>query len=178
MSEWCSRGEDTSPGQINAATEYGLAMHDAFTGGANVWMAYDWVYPPRKGGEALIHVDWGNEYTLTKPYWLFRQWAEPLVPGMRVVECTASGPGAGGVKPTAFLSPDRRTLVVHVVNMQDREAPIALAQAGRFATAASAARRRTSSTEDDAMLSSLSRSADGFADTLPARSMVTYRIGL
>ena len=53
-------------------------MHDAFTGGVNVWMAYDWVYPPRNGGEALIHVDWGNDYTLKKPYWVFRQWAAPL----------------------------------------------------------------------------------------------------
>ena len=58
---------------------------------ANVWMAYDWVYPPRKSGEALIHVDWGNDYKLTKPYYLFRQWATPLKPGMRIVDASATG---------------------------------------------------------------------------------------
>ena len=94
MSEWCSRKEDSSPGQINAATEYGMAMHDVFTGGANVFMAYDWAYPPRKGGEALVHIDWGNNYELKKPYWIFRQWAEPLTPGMRIVDATVNGAGA------------------------------------------------------------------------------------
>jgi O-glycosyl hydrolase len=78
LTEWCARKKDASPGMINSATEYGLAMHEAFIGGANVFMAYDWVYPPRDSGEALIHVKWGEDYTLTKPYYLFRQWAEPL----------------------------------------------------------------------------------------------------
>ena len=39
---------------IHSALEYGLAMHDGFAGGVNVWMAYDWVYPPRDSGEALM----------------------------------------------------------------------------------------------------------------------------
>lgn len=182
VSEWCARSEDTSPGQIKAATEYGMTMHDAFTGGANVFMAYDWAYPPRKGGEALVHMDWGNSYELKKPYWLFRQWAEPLAPGMRVVATAISGPGSSkpgeaGVKPTAFLSRDGRSLVLHVVNAQDKEAPITFAASGAFATLTSVARRRTSATEDDASLAVLTRSAQGFADTLPPRSMVTYLFG-
>jgi hypothetical protein len=138
-------------------------------------MAYDWVYPPGEGGTALIHVDWGNDYTLKKPYWLFRQWAEPLVPGMRVVDAVASGTGAAGVKPTAFLSADGRKLVVHIVNIQDSEAPVEITLPGGLATAASATRRRTSASEDDVELPPLSRTAAGFADTLPARSLVTYR---
>src|SRR5207247_3700036 len=104
-------------------------------------------YPPRDSGEALIHVNWGNDYTLTKPYHLFRQWAEPLKPGMRVVECIAAGPGAAGVKSTAFLAQDDGTLVVHVVNAQDRAASIALKLTGKLASAAPAARKRTSATE-------------------------------
>lgn len=182
LSEWCSRHEDTSPGQIKAATEYGMTMHEAFTGGANVFMAYDWAYPPRKGGEALVHIDWGNNYELKKPYWLFRQWAEPLTPGMRVVDALAHGPGASksgepGVKPTGFVSADGRMLVVHVVNAQDKEAAITLTVSGAFTTATSAARRRTSATDDDVSLDPLKRGAQGFADTLPARSMVTYQFG-
>ena len=47
LTEWCARKKDASPGMINSATEYGVAMHEAFQGGANVFMAYDWVYPPR-----------------------------------------------------------------------------------------------------------------------------------
>jgi O-glycosyl hydrolase len=179
MSEWCSRSEDSSPGQMKAATEYGMAMHDVFTGGANVFMAYDWAYPPRKGGEALVHIDWGNDYELKKPYWLFRQWAEPLVPGMHVVDTNINGPGASkpgetGVKPTAFVSRDGRSLVLHVVNVQDKEATVSIMASGSFNTITSMSRRRTSSTEDDMSIPSLVRSAQGFSDTLPARSIVTY----
>jgi hypothetical protein len=35
-----------------------------------VRMAYDWVHPPRKGGEALIHVDrgtWGHRQLINRP---------------------------------------------------------------------------------------------------------------
>lgn len=175
MTEWCARKKDPSPGMIDSALEYGFAMHDAFTGGANVFMAYDWVYPPRDTGEALIHVNWGNDYTLTKPYYLFRQWAEPLKPGMRVVEFGVVGKGAASVKPTAFLAPNDRALVVHVLNMSDKEAPIALKLTGKFATATTAERTRTSATEDVKALPALDGKAGNFADALPAKSMVTYR---
>jgi O-glycosyl hydrolase len=175
LTEWCARKKDASPGMIVSATEYGAAMHEAFQGGANVFMAYDWVYPPRDSGEALIHVDWGKDYTLTKPYYLFRQWAEPLKPGMHVVDSSATGRGALGVKPTAFLAPDDSTLVVHIVNAQDKDAPIALRLTGKFAKATTAARNRTSAKEDDLALPALAGTGGTFADTLPARSMATYR---
>jgi O-glycosyl hydrolase len=176
LTEWCARKKDASPGMIDSATEYGVAMHEAFTGGANVFMAYDWVYPPRDSGEALIHVKWGEDYSLTKPYHLFRQWAEPLKPGMRVVEVGAGGKAAAGVKPTAFLAPGDRVLVVHVVNASDKEAPVALKLTGKFATATTAERTRTSATEDVKTLPALNGTAGSFTDTLPARSMVTYRL--
>ncbi len=180
LTEWCARNKDSSKDLLNSATEYGVAMHETFTGGANVFMAYDWVYPPHDGGEALIHVDWGNDYHLTKCYYVFRQWAEPLTPGMRVVECSLAGVRPGGAvqagpKPTAFLSPDGASLVVHVVNSQDKEAPIALKLSGKFAGTASAARTRTSADEDVATLPELKKGAGSFTDTLPARSLVTYR---
>jgi hypothetical protein len=178
MTEWCSREADESPGQINSATAYARAMHEAFTGGANVWMAYDWVYPPRKGGEALIHVDWGNDYTLTKPYWIFRQWATPLVPGMHVVEATAAaGAGAAGVKPTAFLSADGKSLIVHVVNVSDNEAGVVLAITGGVSRKAQVLRHRTSATEDMVELPPLPpQGAAGLEEALPARSMTTYHL--
>ena len=175
VTEWCARKKDASPGMINSATEYGVAMHEAFHGGANAFMAYDWVYPPRDSGEALIHVDWGKDYSLTKPYYLFRQWAEPLKPGMRVVEIGVTGRAAAGVKPTAFLAPDDRTLVVHIVNAQDKDAPIVLKLTGKFATATTTERSRTSAKEDALALPALAGTKGTFADTLPARSMVTFR---
>jgi hypothetical protein len=180
MTECCARDADESPGQINSATEYGRAMHEAFAGGANVWMAYDWVYPPRKGGEALIHVDWGNDYTLTKPYWLFRQWAVPLMPGMHVVEANALGQGGAGVKPTAFLSADGRSLVVHVVNVSDVETRIVLSVmgVGGAGRPAPATRHRTSATEDMAELAPLPPAGGGYADVLPARSMTSYQFAI
>jgi hypothetical protein len=180
LTEWCARDKDASPGMINSATEYGAAMHDAFRGGANVWMAYDWAYPPRDSGEALIHIDWGNDYTLTKPYWVFRQWAEPLTPGMHVAGISLAGPGTGrdgnhpGVKPTAFVGDDGK-LVVHVVNVKDKGTAIALKLTGKLATANTAARTRTSATEDVAPLAPLRSAGGSFTDKLPARSLVTYR---
>ena len=99
---------------------------------------------------------------------------------MHVVETGVTGPGVGadghpGVKPTAFVSPDGRTLVVHVVNAQDKEASISLRLTGKLATVTTTARSRTSAQEDAAALPALKQVAGGFADTLPARSMVTYR---
>jgi len=176
LTEWCARTKDGSPGMIDSATEYGAAMHEAFLGGANVFMAYDWVYPPRDSGEALIHVNWGSDYRLTKPYYLFRQWAEPLKPGMRVVELTVTGRAAAGIKPTAFLGASDRALVVHVVNVQDDDAPVTLKLTDKFSSATTAERSRTSAQEDALALPALEATGGSFADTIPARSMVTYRI--
>jgi hypothetical protein len=112
-------------------TEYWLAMSEAFNQGVNAWMAYDWVYPPRPGGEALIHVDWGTSYRLTKIYHGFRQWCYPLTPGMKTVTTTLTGPAASGigqpgVKACAFLSEDTRRLVLHLANVQDSPARISI----------------------------------------------------
>ncbi len=174
LTEWCARKKDASPGMIDSALEYGVAMHEAFLGGANVFMAYDWVYPPRDSGEALIHVEWGKEYTLTKPYHLFRQWAEPLKPGMRLVDVGAAGKVAAGVKATAFLGADERTLVVHIVNAGDKAAPLSLKLTGKFATATSGVRKRTSAGEDGKALAAHEGVAGSFADSLLAKSMTTF----
>jgi O-glycosyl hydrolase len=171
MTEWCARGDDESPGQINSGIAYAYAMHEAFTGGANVWMAYDWVYPPRKGGEALIHVDWGKDYVLKKPYWVFRQWAAPLAPGMWVVESASSD---AGIKATAFVSA-KRELVVHIANNTDAAAPVQLAIPG---SAAPATRQRTSATEDAAVLTPRAASDAGYTDTLPPRSLTTLQFAV
>jgi len=176
VTEWCPRAKDGSPGMINSATEYGVAMHEAFQGGANVFMAYDWVYPPRDSGEALVHVDWGKDYRLTKAYYLFRQWAEPLKPGMHVVEVGVTGRAAAGVRATAFLAADGRSVVVHVVNAQDAKAPIVLKLTGKIAMATRGERTRTCAEEDAAALPALDGVGGTFSDTLPARSMVTYRV--
>jgi O-glycosyl hydrolase len=170
MTEWCSRDADESPGQINSGLNYASAMSDGFNGGTNVWMAYDWVYPPRKGGEALIHVDWGKDYTLKKPYWVFRQLSTPLEVGMRVVESASSN---DGIKVASFYSA-KRALVVHVTNNTDAPAPVQLTIAGT--TIAPPSRQRTSATEDAATLAPLAASPAGYADTLPARSLTTYQI--
>jgi O-glycosyl hydrolase len=170
MTEWCAQGKDESPAMINSAVRYGMAMSAGFNGGVNVWMAYDWVYPPRDSGEALIHVNWGQDYRLLKPYYVFRQWCRPLTPGMLVVQSS----GAKNVKVTAFVSSDKHTLVVHIANGQDRDAPLSLELSGNWAAAMSAARTRTSAGEDDASLPKLGKVGGSFADVLPAQSMTTY----
>ncbi len=179
LTEWCARDKDASPGMIKSAIQYGSSMHDAFKGGVNVYMAYDWVYPPRDSGEAFIHVNWGNDYQLTKPYHLFRQWAEPLTPGMKVVEVTIEarrGIDATGVKPTAFLAEDGEKVVVHIVNSQDKPASIAVKIAGKLSAVKKAARSITSADQNAAAIADLDLAAGGFSDTLPGQSLVTYRL--
>lgn len=178
MTEGCVNRADHSPGLLNSATSYWFGMTECFNDGVNVWMAYDWVYPPREGGEALIHMDWGKDYRLTKIYHAFRQWAAPLVPGMRVVETTLAGPRATGisvpgVKASAFVSADKSRLVVHVVAAQDAPAEVVLKTGGRF-LGATARRHRTSAQENFADLPDLPAQDGQIADTLPARGMVTY----
>ncbi|MCB1096643.1 MAG: hypothetical protein KDN22_13785 [Verrucomicrobiae bacterium] len=171
MTEWCSREEDESPGQIDAGLAYADAMQEAFNEGANAWMAYDWVYPPRKGGEALIHVDWGNDYELKKPYWVFRQWSTGLEPKMRVVDCASS---KEDVKAVAFLSA-KRAMVIHVLNDTDEAVEIALGIAGNTVPLE---RQRTSATEDAIDIAPLSASGRSYLDTLPAHSFTSYRLTL
>jgi O-glycosyl hydrolase len=175
MTEWCARDADESPGQINSATEYARAMYEAFAGGANVWMAYDWVYPPGKGGEALIRVDWGNNYELKKPYWVFRQWASALSSGMHVLEANVAA-GEKDVKATAFGSADGKSIVIHLVNLAEQERSIALAINGPPWRAIPVQRQRTSATQDAAELTPLPPDASGISDILPARSVTTYRM--
>jgi O-glycosyl hydrolase len=133
--EWCVNGPDDSPGLIRSAAEFWLAMSEAFNGGANVWMAYDWVYPPRQGGEALIHLNWGESWETTRIYHGFRQFASRLEPGMRVVTSTVTGPGASdfskpGVKACAFRSREGKRVVLNVANVQDQPADIVVTMRG------------------------------------------------
>ncbi len=185
MTEWCSRDKDASPGMIDSAMNYGMAMHHAFSsGGVNVWMAYDWAYPPRDSGEAFIHIDWGKDYALTKPYHLFRQWSQGLEPGMRVVDVRTAGagvPGPGakenepGVYATGFVSSDRKSLIVHLLNSQDKATPVSLKLGAPFTGATAAKVARTSASEDVSDLPGLQRSGAAFEDIAPAKALVTYR---
>jgi O-glycosyl hydrolase len=181
VTEACVNGPDHSPGLLNSAGEYWLFMTEAFNQGVNVWQAYDWVYPPRAGGEALLHVDWGERFHRTRLYDGFRQWCAPLVPGMRVVKAEltgthASGISQPGVKAAAFLSADGKRLVAHVANVQDRAATLLITPGpgfDRFAKA-TARRFRTSATEGCASLPD-SRPGDLTQPIpLPARSLNTW----
>lgn len=178
VTEWCVNGRDESPGLLRSASEFWLAMSEAFNQGANAWHAYDWVYPPRPGGEALVHVDWGNGFVLTKIYHGFRQWCDPLAPGMRIVASDLSGPGASGisqpgVKAAAFVADDGTRLVAHVANVHDHEAALVIHPGPRFA-AAPATRHRTSATEDAARLPDLAPADLATPIPLPPRSLNSF----
>ena len=182
VTEYCFNGRDESPGLIRSAGEFWLAMTEAFNDGVNVWMAYDWVYPPRQGGEALIHLGWGREYTLTKIYHGFRQWCAPLRPGMRVArsEVTgqfASGISQAGVKASAFRSADGRTLVVHIAAVQDPDADLEIRLGAPFDNAR-ARLWRTSREEDAVELPSQPLSSGLLTTRLPGRALLTLRLDL
>jgi O-glycosyl hydrolase len=177
--EWCVNGPDTSPELIRSATEFWLAMSEAFNGGANVWMAYDWVYPPRQGGEALIHVDWGKSWTPTRIYHGFRQFASRLEPGMQVVASSVSGPGASGiskpgVKACAFRTKDGKRVVTNIANVQDQPVEITLQVSGvTTGTAQAWLTDGTRSVESQPAQSP----KDGLKYSLPARGMLTVEMG-
>jgi len=178
--EWCVNGPDDSPELIRSAAEYWLAMSEAFNGGANVWMAYDWVYPPRQGGEALIHVDWGNSWQPTKIYHGFRQFASRLVPGMSVVQTRVSGPGASGfsqpgVKACAFRSQDAKRIVVNIANVEEQAAEIELSLLSFKAGAIKA--WRTSGSENLAPLPVPPAKDRAHTYSLPPHGMLTVEIG-
>jgi O-glycosyl hydrolase len=175
VTEWCVNGPDKSPALIHSAAEFWLAMTEAFNQGVNVWMAYDWAYPPREGGEALIHVDWGNQYKKTKIYEGFRQWCAALTAGMRVVDSRVTGEFAtpisqSGVKAAAFLSPDGKRLVAHVANVNDRPADFRIDPGVKFASVAPVI-TRTSADEDNAKVPAVDKAKPL---TLPPRSMNTW----
>ena len=179
--EWCWNGKDTSPNLINAASEFWLVMTEAFNDGANVWMAYDWAYPPRDGGEALTHVEWGQSYHKTAIYHAYKQWCNALESGMRIVETNLSGPGATGmstpgVKSSAFVTPDGSRLVIHVVNLQSKPAQVKL-QVGD-PSYARATLKTTRTSADDAAKKYPERAfaAEGLRETLKPREMVTYEL--
>jgi len=125
-SEWSYHKKDASTDLIVGATEFWSMMIECFNDGANTWMAYDWAYPPREGGEALTHVEWGKFYHKTRIYHGFKQWCNALEPGMRVVQSYTIGTRSPEVHACGFLSSDSKRLVVHVVNMHDREAAMTL----------------------------------------------------
>ena len=182
QTESCFNGHDASPGLINSAGEHWLNMTEAFNEGVNVWMAYDWVYPPRQGGEALIHLNWGRSFQPTKIYHAFRQWSAPLEPGMRVVASEVSGPAASGiakpgVKASAFLSADGRRLVIHVGAIQDQPAEITVQLGTGFASARARA-WRTSRDEERAELPPSVFRAGAWRTTLPGRGLLTLVLDL
>ncbi len=184
LTEWCVNGHDASPGLYYSASQYWLAMTEAFNGGANAWMAYDWVYPPRQGGEALIHLDYGTSYTPTKIYHGFKQWCAPLVPGMKVVKTELTGPFATGIseaglKATAFVSPDGTRLAIHAAAVGDKDIPLTI-QVVRPKSSLNPSIQtfRTSITEDMALLPPMkTNNADSFSVTVPAGSMMTWMVG-
>ncbi len=181
LTEWCVNGPDNSPDLIHSASQYWLAMTEAFNGGANVWMAYDWVYPPRQGGEALIHQGWNEDYHLTKIYHGFRQWCLPLRPGMKIVKTDLTGPAATGIskpglKASAFISADGKQLVIHAAAVQDTNIPIRIELSGPLSSLP-VQRYRTSRTEDMALLEPITFHEGSLTETLPAGSMMTWLIG-
>jgi O-glycosyl hydrolase len=178
VTEWCVNAKDSSPDLINPASEYWLAMTEAFNQGASAWFAYDWVYPPRDGGEALIHVNWGKSFHKTRIYYGFRQWCAPLEPGMRVVTCElrgehATGISMPGVKAAAFLDADGGRLVVHAANVGDSDTRLRIDPGPRFREL-TPRRWRTSATEEFRLLENETSPVPATVVDLPERSMNTW----
>lgn len=117
---------------------------------------------------------------MTKIYHGFRQWCAPLKPGMKVIRPNLSGSAAtgysqAGVKSSAFVTADGKTLVIHVAAVQDQPAELEIRVAAPFEQA-SLQQWRTSETESCAVLPA-NKLRDGvIRQTLPARGLWTLRL--
>ena len=189
--EWCWNGPDTSEDLIISANASWSVMCDGFNHGLNAWMAYDWVYPPREGGEALIHVDWGKSYHRTKMYYVFRQWSRPLTPGMKIVDSQVDAPttrlvvATGGkkkrmesiVKTTAFVDPETDRLVVHLVNITDDPAEFDLNVKSPRYRDSTFSSTRTSAKVSDQAGEPVKLKSGKYSGSLGPREMLTLETG-
>ena len=186
--EWCWNGKDHSPDLIQAANASWSVMCDGFNHGVNVWMTYDWVYPPRPGGEALVHVDWGKSYHRTKMYYAYRQWSRMLRPGMRVVDSQVKAPmtnlvtATGGkrksmessVKSVAFTDPATKELVIHIVNVTQQPTDFRLSI--KNGLDANAKTFRTSNDLSDEEGQDVDLQGGRYAGNLQPREMLTLQL--
>ena len=186
--EWCWNGKDDSPELIVAANASWSVMCDGFNHGLNAWMAYDWVYPPRPGGEALIHVNWGSDYHKTKFYHSFRQWSLPLSPGMKVVQSDVESPttrlivATGGnqkhvepiVKAAGFVDPETGRLVIHIVNITEKAADFEIKVKSKRYRSAKFKTTRTDKDHSDAPSDPITLDKGKFKGKLSPREMLTW----
>lgn len=187
--EWCWNGKDWSKGLILSANGSWSSMIDSFNAGVNVWMAYDWAYPPRPGGgEAMSLIEWGTSYEHTKMYHCFAQWCNALEPGMHVVESEMTAPQIpvisphhgptkkrhDGVKACAFFGGAENQLVVHVVNLQSKESEFTLhVNGGRYRNAVAAV-TKSSAEECNQAQAELTLKRGKVVDSLKPNEMATY----
>ena len=191
--EWCWNGKDWSPGLIQSANYSWSSMADSFNAGINVWMAYDWTYPPRPGGgEAMSLVEWGSSYKHTKMYYSFAQWCNALEPGMHVVKTSVTAPEVpivsaqkgvtknrqSGIKACAFLGGSEPRLVVHVVNLQAKESDLTLQVAGARYKDAVAAVSKSSAEESNVAKPAIALKEGKLVDRLKPNEMATYVFSL
>ena len=190
--EWCWNGKDWSPGLIQSANSSWSSMTDGFNAGLNVWMAYDWAYPPRPGGgEAMSLVQWGTSYEHTKMYHSFAQWCNALQPGMHVVKSKMVAPQIpivtaqggvkksrhSGVKACAFLGGPENQLVIHVVNLQSKESELTLkVNGGRYKDAVAVV-TKSSAKESNQAQPDIALKKGKLVDRLKPNEMATYVFG-
>ena len=99
---------------------------------------------------------------------------------MKVIRPELTGPAAtgysqAGVKSSAFLSADAKTLVIHVAAVQDQAADIEIQIAAPFQHA-TVQQWRTSETENCAVLPKISLTQGSIRQSLPARGLLTLRL--
>jgi len=187
--EWCWNGKDWSPGLIQSANSSWSSMTDGFNAGLNVWMAYDWTYPPRPGGgEAMSLVEWGKSYEHTKMYYSFAQWCNALEPGMHVVKSKMTAPEIpivtaqrgvtknrhAGVKACAFSGGPKNQLVIHVVNLQAEESELTLQVTGAAHKNAVATVTKSSAKESNQAQPEIALKEGKLVDRLKPNEMATY----
>jgi hypothetical protein len=102
---------------------------------------------------------------------------QPYSPRIRLGQCKTHRLSRGKRRQSDRAHPENGDkVIVHIVNAQDRATLITLKVAGKLSGIKMASKCITSADQNAAAMPDLESAAGGFSDTLPAQSMVTYRI--
>jgi glucosylceramidase len=174
MSEWSPDGSAWNAAWDDGSASSGLsvaqAIHNAFTGGNVSGFVY-WYGVSTGGTRAFIQGN-GANYTVSKRLWAMASYSRYVRPGATRIAASTSD---STLKTSAYRNTDGSVVVV-ALNTATSASPVTYSLQNTGITSGSAAPYLTNSANDMSAQSPAPVSAGAFSATVPARSLVTYKI--
>jgi glucosylceramidase len=174
MSEWGPTGstwsESWDDGSASSGITVAQTVHTALTTGGVAGYLY-WYGASTGATRALIQLD-GDAYHVSKRLWAIAGYSRFVRPGAQRINATS---GNSALRLTAFRNIDG-SLVVVALNTASSAASMSYVLANTGITAGSVTPYLTNSGNSMAAEAGIKISGGAFAATVPARSLITYRI--